>query len=51
MIVIRKVSDFAKWKISYDEHDSLRLVNGIHSYVIVRGAAGFQYGVGSRESR
>jgi hypothetical protein len=37
MVVIHKVSNFAKWKISYDEHDSLRLVNGIHSYVIGRG--------------
>ncbi len=37
MVVRHKVSDFAKWKTSYDEHDSLRLVNGIHSYVIGRG--------------
>ena len=37
MIVTHKVSNFAKWKTSYDEHDSLRLVNGIHSYVIGRG--------------
>ncbi|HKZ65444.1 MAG TPA: hypothetical protein VJ111_03770, partial [Chitinophagaceae bacterium] len=37
MIATHKVSDFAKWKTSYDEHDSLRLANGIHSYVIGRG--------------
>src|SRR4030095_7931791 len=32
-----RVSDFAKWKASYDEHDSMRLANGLHSYVIGRG--------------
>ena len=37
MVATHKVSNFAKWKISYDEHDSLRLANGIHSYVIGRG--------------
>ncbi len=37
MIVTHKVSDFEKWKASYDEHDSMRLVHGIHSYVIGRG--------------
>ena len=37
MVVTHKVADFAKWKTSYDEHDSLRLANGIHSYVIGRG--------------
>ena len=37
MVATHKVSDFDKWKTSYDEHDSLRLVNGIHSYVIGRG--------------
>ena len=37
MIVRHKVADFAKWKTSYDEHDSLRLANGIHSFVIGRG--------------
>jgi hypothetical protein len=31
------VANFAKWKASYDEHDSMRLANGIHSYVIGRG--------------
>ncbi len=38
MVVIKhKVSNFAKWKISYEVHDSARLANGIHSYVIGRG--------------
>lgn len=37
MIVRHKVADFAKWKMSYDEHDSMRLANGIHSFVIGRG--------------
>jgi hypothetical protein len=37
MIVTHKVSDFAKWKVSYDAHDSMRLANGIHNYVIGRG--------------
>ncbi|WP_276502502.1 hypothetical protein [Terrimonas pollutisoli] len=37
MIARHKVANFTKWKTSYDEHDSLRLANGIHSYVIGRG--------------
>jgi hypothetical protein len=37
MIVKHKVANFAKWKGSYDEHDSMRLVDGVHSYVIGRG--------------
>ena len=37
MIARHKVANFAKWKASYDEHDSLRLANGVHSYVIGRG--------------
>lgn len=37
MVATHKVANFAKWKISYDEHDSLRLTNGVHSYVIGRG--------------
>jgi hypothetical protein len=38
MVVIKhRVSDFAKWKMSYDAHDSARLANGIHNYVIGRG--------------
>src|SRR6266853_996051 len=37
MVVTHKVANFAKWKASYDGHDSMRLANGIHSYVIGRG--------------
>ena len=37
MVVTHKVSNYAKWKASYDAHDSARLANGIHSYVIGRG--------------
>jgi hypothetical protein len=37
MVAIHKVANFAKWKTSYDEHDSMRQANGIHSYVIGRG--------------
>jgi len=37
MIVQHKVADFAKWKMSYDEHDSMRLAHGVHSYVLGRG--------------
>ncbi len=34
LLVTHKVRDYNKWKASYDEHDSLRLANGMHSYVI-----------------
>jgi hypothetical protein len=38
MVVAKhKVANFAKWMASYDEHDSIRLAYGIHSYVIGRG--------------
>jgi hypothetical protein len=37
LVVTHKVSNYAKWKASYDEHDSARLANGIHNYVIGRG--------------
>ena len=37
LVVTHKVSNYAKWKIAYDAHDSARLANGIHSYVIGRG--------------
>jgi|SRR5687767_9318045 len=37
MVATHKVSNFAKWKASYDAHDSMRLANGLHSYVIGRG--------------
>jgi hypothetical protein len=37
MVVKHKVSNFAKFQSSYDAHDSLRLANGLHTYVIGRG--------------
>jgi hypothetical protein len=37
MTVKHKVADFDKFLASYEAHDSLRLANGIHSYVIGRG--------------
>lgn len=37
MIVRHKVADYAKWKPGYDAHDSARLANGLHSYLIGRG--------------
>ena len=36
MIVKHRVGNYAKFKISYDEHDSLRLAHGMHNYVIGR---------------
>ena len=37
LVVTHKVANYAKWQVSYDEHDSIRLANGLHSYVIGRG--------------
>jgi hypothetical protein len=37
MIVKHKVADFGKWKPVYDGHDSARLADGLHSFVIGRG--------------
>lgn len=37
MVAKHKVANFTKWKMSYDAHDSMRLANGIHNYVIGRG--------------
>ena len=36
-VVTHKVNNFAKWKASYDAHDSMRLASGLHNYVIGRG--------------
>jgi len=36
-IITHKVANYAKWKIAYESHDSARLANGIHNYVIGRG--------------
>ena len=37
MVVTHKVANFAKWKASFEAHDSMKLANGIHNYVIGRG--------------
>jgi hypothetical protein len=37
LLVRHKVANYAKWKMSYDSHDSFRVANGIHNYVIARG--------------
>ncbi|HLG39725.1 MAG TPA: hypothetical protein VI461_08650 [Chitinophagaceae bacterium] len=37
MIVTHKVADYAKWIVAYEGHDSARLANGLHKYVIGRG--------------
>jgi hypothetical protein len=36
LIARHQVSDFAKWKMHYDQHDSMRVANGLHNYVIGR---------------
>src|SRR6476620_9346219 len=37
VIVMHKVANYAKWQAAYDGHDSARLANGLHNYVIGRG--------------
>ncbi|MCY7291055.1 MAG: hypothetical protein LH615_02625, partial [Ferruginibacter sp.] len=39
LMVKHKVTNFIKWKASYDAHDSLRLAAGMHNYVIGRSVA------------
>ncbi|MBL7739837.1 MAG: hypothetical protein JNK14_11490 [Chitinophagaceae bacterium] len=36
-IIIHKVADYDKWIVAYEAHDSARLANGLHNYVIGRG--------------
>ena len=36
-VVVHKVSNYTKWKASYDGHDSMRVAHGMHNYVIGRG--------------
>lgn len=38
LIVRHKVANFAKWTAAYDGHDSARLADGLHNFVIGRGA-------------
>ncbi|MFI5186810.1 MAG: hypothetical protein ACHQF0_08805 [Chitinophagales bacterium] len=37
MTIKHKVANYAKWKMAYDSHDSVRQANGLHNYVIARG--------------
>lgn len=37
MLVTHKVANYAKWLVAYEANDSLRVANGLHSYVIARG--------------
>lgn len=37
MTISHKVANYAKWKPAYESHDSTRLANGLHNYVIARG--------------
>jgi PBP1b-binding outer membrane lipoprotein LpoB len=37
--VTHKIKDFAKWLPMYEAHDSMKLANGIHNYVVSRGFA------------
>lgn len=36
LIAKHKVADYAKWKLSFEAHDSMKLANGLHNYVIGR---------------
>lgn len=38
MLIRQKVRNFAAWKPSYDARDSIRQANGLHNYVLGRGA-------------
>ncbi len=38
MVVTHKIGgSFAKWLAAYEAHDSMKLANGIHNYVVARG--------------
>lgn len=37
MTIKHKVANYAKWKVAYESHDSVRQANGLHNYVIARG--------------
>ncbi len=37
MTIRHKVADYAKWKASYDGHESVREASGLHNFIIVRG--------------
>ena len=37
MVVTFKMANYEKWLAAYEQHDSVRLMNGLHKYVIGRG--------------
>jgi hypothetical protein len=37
MMVRHKVANFSSWLVGFEAHDSMRLANGIHKYVVGRG--------------
>ena len=37
LVIKHKVANYAKWKVLYDAHDSVRLAYGLHNYVVSRG--------------
>ena len=37
VVVTHKVANYAKWLVSFEAHDSAKLANGMHNYVIGRG--------------
>ena len=37
VVIIHKVDDYTKWEAAFEQHDSARLANGLHKYVIGRG--------------
>lgn len=37
LIIQHKVANYTNWKTQYDTHDSVRLLHGLHNYVIGRG--------------
>ena len=39
LMIMHKVANFDKWLMAYEADDSMRLTNGLHSYVIGRGVS------------
>ena len=39
VLIWHKVTNFSKWLALYESHDSARLANGLHNYIIGRGLA------------
>lgn len=37
VLVWHKVANYTKWLASYESHDSMRLANGLHNYILGRG--------------